>query len=714
MQKEYHENVADATNSPILETALAYATNGYYIFPVPPGTKRSYKAKAYSPEGKNWGATKDPDTIHRYWMEHPEANLGVPTGADNGFWVLEYDTIAGGHAADGAASLAALEAEFGPLPATRQVESPSGSVHFYFRHPGFDIVGTPNIRPGIDIRAHGNMVLAPPSVKDGVGIYKWRNNLPIADAPQWLLDLVKTARASAAAVERAPINIPPLPEGANRAEKALHTEYHRVAQTREGARNATLNTSALKLGKLVGAGELGEEQAIQILIKACGANGSFAEDAGECYGTIDSGMRKGKADPVDTVHSMFGGKCAEQAALDLAKATGAASPSIVPDQTPQLLISADTPVPGGANVAPLEPVEYEPAGGLMQKLGDRLRDFVLPDYLWDGILLKRFCYSVTAQTGTGKTAIALLIAAHVATGQSLCGLEIEKGQVIYMAGENPTDVDMRWFGLCKVMGLDPDALEVAIIPFAGPLSKYADTIRSECETRDVKPALVIVDTAAAYFDGKEGNSNEEQGDYARSLRALTTLPGEPCIVVLAHPTKGAKTIDEMVPRGGGAFLNEMDGNIGVARGDGGLIGAQVVGKFRGPEFTPLHFALHTIRDVPALYDAKKGRFRPTVVAQPVSEAGAAAVGMEGETDDIRLLRDIDTHPRDTHRDRAHRLGCSHTTVGRRIEKLARRKLVDDSGLIERLTAKGQRELNDLESVHQAAPSNAHFPVPTKI
>jgi RecA-family ATPase len=134
---------------------------------------------------------------------------------------------------------------------------------------------------------------------------------------------------------------------------------------------------------------------------------------------------------------------------------------------------------------------------------------------------------MTAQTGTGKTAIALLLAAHVATGRTLCGLDMEKGQVIYMAGENPTDVDMRWFGLCQVMGLDPDALEVAIIPFAGPLSKYADTIRSECETRDMKPALVIVDTAAAYFDGKEGNSNEEQGDYARSLRAPTTLPASP-------------------------------------------------------------------------------------------------------------------------------------------------------------------------------------------
>jgi hypothetical protein len=344
--------------SAILETALAYADCGLEVFPVPPGTKHSYKSKATSLEGKNWGATKNPDIIRGYWGEHPNANLGVPTGKDNGFWVLEYDTIAGGHAVDGAASLAALEAEFGPLPATRQAESPSGSVHFYFLYPGCKITGTPNLRPGIDIRGDGNMVIAPPSVKAGAGAYRWLNDLPVADAPQWLLDLLKTAKASAAAVERAPVNIPPPPPGATPVEKALHTEYHRVAQAPEGTRNHQLNTSALLLGKYVGAGELDEEKAIQTLVKACEENGSFAEDPGECYGTIDSGMRKGKADPVKTVSTMFGGVAA-QAAIDAAKAAGTASPSIVPDQAPPQMISADTPVPGGANVAADEPEEEE-------------------------------------------------------------------------------------------------------------------------------------------------------------------------------------------------------------------------------------------------------------------------------------------------------------------------------------------------------------------
>jgi hypothetical protein len=69
-------------------------------------------------------------------------------------------------------------------------------------------------------------------------------------------------------------------------------------------------------------------------------------------------MRKGKTDPVKTVSTMFGGVAA-QAAIDAAKAAGTYSPPIVPDQAPPQLISADTPVPGGANVAADEPEEEE-------------------------------------------------------------------------------------------------------------------------------------------------------------------------------------------------------------------------------------------------------------------------------------------------------------------------------------------------------------------
>jgi hypothetical protein len=181
--------------------------------------------------------------------------------------------------------------------------------------------------------------------------------------------------------------------------------------------------------------------------------------------------------------------------------------------------------------------------------------------------------------------------------------------------------------------------------------------------------------------------------------------------VLCHPTKNAQD-DNLVPRGGGAFLNEVDGNIALRKADGNFVVANALGKFRGPEFTPLNFALCVVRDHPLLKDSD-GVQIPTIVAEPVTDSAVAALSMGSEQDDIRLLRDIEARPRDTHRDRAPRLGCSHTTIGRRIEKLAKRKLVDDTGFITKLTPRGQKELNGLDTVHQDAPSNVPFPVPTR-
>jgi hypothetical protein len=83
-------------------------------------------------------------------------------------------------------------------------------------------------------------------------------------------------------------------------------------------------------------------------------------------------------------------------------------------------------------------------------------------------------------------------------------------------------------------------------------------IREETAGLDLR--LVIVDTAAAYFKGDDGNSNAQQGAYARLLRELTFLPGKPAVVVPSHPVKNASK-DNLLPVGGGAFLNEVDGNL---------------------------------------------------------------------------------------------------------------------------------------------------------
>ena len=95
---------------------------------------------------------------------------------------------------DGIAALRALEEKHGTLPPTLMAESPSGSVHYYWKlTDGVEISCTTSaIAPGVDIKGEGGMVMAPPSVRAD-GVYRWLNELEIAEPPAWLVQLAIAA-----------------------------------------------------------------------------------------------------------------------------------------------------------------------------------------------------------------------------------------------------------------------------------------------------------------------------------------------------------------------------------------------------------------------------------------------------------------------------------------------------------------------------------------
>src|SRR5262245_2901787 len=177
----------------MLKAALSYAARGWYIFPAPHDltVKKSNKSAAHS-NGRRWGATRDVDEIRRDFACWPDANIGIPTGVDNGIWVLEVDTKEG-HDVDGIASLATLEDRHGKLPDTLSAQSPTGSDHRYFQWPANAVIknSASEIAPGVDVRGEGGMVIAPPSVRAGRGAYKWTSNFAIAEAPAWLTELTR-------------------------------------------------------------------------------------------------------------------------------------------------------------------------------------------------------------------------------------------------------------------------------------------------------------------------------------------------------------------------------------------------------------------------------------------------------------------------------------------------------------------------------------------
>lgn len=146
---------------------------------------------------------------------------------------------------------------------------------------------------------------------------------------------------------------------------------------------------------------------------------------------------------------------------------------------------------------------------------------------------------------------------------------------------------------------------------------------------------VLTDEARPYFLGDEELSNSQMGAHARMLRRLTTVQGGPCVLVLCHPIKHVTEPSQLLPRGGGAFLAEIDGNLTAWRRDEHLIDLHHTTKFRGPGFEPITFRLQKIT-TPRLVDSK-GRQISTVRAVPVSEGEEKAHADQARSDEDRVL-----------------------------------------------------------------------------
>jgi putative DNA primase/helicase len=288
-----------------LAAALVYVDRGLAVFPAASAVKKSCKSAKYS-NGARWGATRDPDEVRRDFTRWTGARIGIPTGTVNGIVVIETDTIEG-HGVDGAASLWALEHRHGALPDTLKAISPSGSIHRYFRHPGaaIKIKGSASeIGPGIDVRADGQMVIAPPSVNPDGGRYRWLNpNNPIAPMPLWLVMLTQDKPRSIAERAIAAIRQPLKHEIVNTTlngygAAALEYEVTALANTAPGSRNHALNRASFSLHQLVAGGELDGAEVERRLIEAATANGLIADDGIKAVETtIASGRRAGLQHP---------------------------------------------------------------------------------------------------------------------------------------------------------------------------------------------------------------------------------------------------------------------------------------------------------------------------------------------------------------------------------------------------------------------------------
>lgn len=314
----------NGTDTRLRDEALSYAARGILIFPLwhidwSPGTICAcHEGIACGSPGKHPRtraglneATTDTAIVSRWWSRWPDANIGMPAGA-NRLAVIDVDPGHGGldtitmirtwlrlkHAID--------------LYATRTIRTGGAGMHLIYRQPEGGIKSARQAfgddAPGVDTRGRGGYIVAPPSLHASGRRYEVIDNgYPMAAWPKPLTTLLEQAPRDETGLPPGGIACGPpgtRPTSGDRAAvwafAALLEESKKIADLplAEGSgKNDALNASAYKLGRRVGAGYIDEASCTQALYQAASAWIGHGHTERSIRATIRSGLAAGMRNP---------------------------------------------------------------------------------------------------------------------------------------------------------------------------------------------------------------------------------------------------------------------------------------------------------------------------------------------------------------------------------------------------------------------------------
>jgi len=183
----------EVNDETLLDAALRYARRGWRVFPCAAGSKLPRKGSRGFLD-----STTDESIIRGWWESAPHLNIGLATGSASGVFVLDID------GEPGAAWIMEMAEQGNALPETlAQRTGGRGGRQYFFTMPARVSIGSNAgiIAEGVDVRGDGGYVVLPPSKISGGGRYTWLDDQAMDEPPQWLLDAIANAGATAAACD---------------------------------------------------------------------------------------------------------------------------------------------------------------------------------------------------------------------------------------------------------------------------------------------------------------------------------------------------------------------------------------------------------------------------------------------------------------------------------------------------------------------------------
>ena len=285
--------------------ALTYARRGWHVFPLHGIVRRRCTCGRLdcSSPGKHpitrhgvKDATSDPHVINEWWRRWRCANIALATGKRSGLIVIDIDLPL---------ALGSLDALVGRVLRTLVSLSGGGGIHlllgapegYLLRNHASRLPGIAADLPGIDLRAEGGYIVAPPSIHRSGRRYEWLDaNAAIAPAPEWVK---QPERSYVELGGVASVNFDG--DGTPYGLAVMRDELDRLRAAQIGTRNHQLNRSTFVLAQLVAGGELLEAAVRAAVI---GAALGIGLDEPESRQTIDSAFRAGFSQPRVAPHRL--------------------------------------------------------------------------------------------------------------------------------------------------------------------------------------------------------------------------------------------------------------------------------------------------------------------------------------------------------------------------------------------------------------------------
>jgi hypothetical protein len=229
-------------------------------------------------------ATTSTQIVEEWWTSYPQLNIGIATA---NLLVIDVDPR---HSGD--ESLAALEERHDVIPHTWCVRTGSAGLHIYLAAPSSSTISNSagKLGPGLDIRATGGYVIAPPSKHISGSRYEWIFNpdeAPLATIPDWLTDkltpqtppiYLPKSRASFCSSANADVRI----------TRILVT----VARAQQGERNQLTFWAACTVRDMVREGVIDHAAGMDALIQLRQAATHAGLTTRETASTISSALRR--------------------------------------------------------------------------------------------------------------------------------------------------------------------------------------------------------------------------------------------------------------------------------------------------------------------------------------------------------------------------------------------------------------------------------------